>query len=363
MNSIIPPSSAPSIKNKIEGYKELINSIIREYEETKTPNQNKSNKKSNRQKITELFASIKDIIKYEPAEIKNELRKYTDPKRDEILLNFYKKYPMYLYYPDSNLPSSAPLTQNQINHYKELINNIIHDYEETKSNNENKSKKKNNRQKITDLFAIINKIQVPNPYVNKELFNKSRKNELKKYTRPKRQEILSNFKKKYPINNHISNFDLDNFTLGMQLVKEGEKLYYEAASEKDPKRKETLYNAAFDIFERSYKKHNNPVACEYISRYYSERTRDEFRHNREIYYIVRIRSWAKDIVSKIPKNEEISKKYLIKTMQILRTIPNKNNLFDSFGINYSSFSSGIKHELYFVHLVSEGTYNRFKLNV
>ena len=360
----IPPSSAPSIQNQIIGYKESINKIIRNYEETKSDNANKSNKKSNRQKITDLFALIKNIQRYEPPEIMNELKEYSHSKRDEILSNFHKKYPMYLYYPDSNSPSSAPSTQNQINHYKELINNIIHDYEETKSNNENKSKKKNNRQKITDLFAMINKIQVPNPYVNKELFNKSRKNELKKYTRPKRQEILSNFQKKYPINNHISeNFDLENFTLGMQLVKEGENLYYEAASEKDPKRKETLYNTAFDIFERSYKNHNNPVACEYISRYYSARTRDEFRHNREIYYIVRIRSWAKDIVSKIPKNEEISKKYLIKVMQILRTIPNKNNLFDSFGINYSSFSSGIKHELYFVHLVSEGTYNRFKLNI
>jgi len=212
---------------------------------------------------------------------------------------------------------------------------------------------------------MINEIQVPTPYVNKELFNKSRKNELKKYTRQKRQEILSNFQKKYPINNHISNFDFDlhNFTLGMQLAKEGEKLYYEAMSEKNPKRKEDLYNVAFDIFEESYKNHNNPVACEFISHYYSARTNDEFQHNREYNYIVGIRSWAKDIVSKIPKNEKISKKYLIKTMQILRTIPNKINLFDSFGINYDMFSSRIKHELYFVHHVREGTYNRFKLNI
>ena len=340
----------------------LINKIIRNYEETKSDNANKSNKKSNRQKITDLFYVIKNIKRDEPPEIRNELKEYSHQKRDEILSNFHEKYPRY--YPDSNSPSSSPSTQNQINHYKELINNIIRDYEETKSNNENKSKKKNNRQKITDLFAIINKIQVPNIYVNKELFNKSRKNELKKYTRPKRKEILSNFHKKYPINNHISaNFDFDNFTLGMQLAKEGEKLYYEGMSEKDPKRKEELFNAAFNFFEESYKNHNNPVACEFISRYYSARTRDEFRHNKEINYIVGIRSWAKEIFSKIPKNEEISKKYLIKTMQILRTIPNRINLFDSFGINYDMFSSRIKHELYFVHLVSEGTYNRFKLNI
>ena len=349
------PNSAPSIQNKI-------NKIIRNYEETKSDNSNKSNKKSNRQKITDLFALINSIKRDEPPKIRNELKEYSHPKRDKILSNFHEKYPRY--YPDSNSPSSAPSTQNQINHYKELINNIIRDYEETKSDNENKSKKKNNRQKITDLFAMINKIQVPNPYINKELFNKSRKNELKKYTRLKRQEILSNFQKKYPINNHISaNFDLHNFTLGMQLAKEGEKLYYEAMSEKDPKRKEELYNAAFDIFEESYKRYNNPVACEYISHYYSERTNEEFRHNKEINYIVGIRSWAKDIISKIKKNEEISKKYLIKTMQILRTIPNRINLFDSFGINYAMFSSRIRNELYFVHHVSEGTYNRFKLNI
>lgn len=262
----------------------------------------------------------------------------------------------------STPPSSAPSIQNQINSLKKLINDQINKYKAQKSDNANKSKKKNNRKKITDLFAIINRIQVPNPW-NESSKNDVKKNELKKYTRLKSQEILSNFQKKYPINNHITNFDFNNFRLGMELVKEGEKLYYEAASEKDDKRKVTLYNAAFDIFEISYKNHNNPVACEYISRYYSERTRDEFRHNREIYYIVRIRSWANEIVSKIPKNEEISKKYLIKVMQILRTIPNKNNLFDSFGINYSRFSSEIKHELYFVHLVSEGTYNRFKLNI
>lgn len=262
----------------------------------------------------------------------------------------------------STPPSSAPSIQNQINSLKKLINDQINEYKAQKSDNANKSKKKNNRKKITDLFAIINRIQVPNPW-NESSKNDVKKNELKKYTRPKRQEILSNFQKKYPLNNHITNFDLDNFTLGMQLVKEGEKLYYEAASEKDPKRKETLYNAAFDLFEESYKRYNNPVACEYISRYYSKRTNEEFRHNKKYYNIVRIKSWVKDIVSKIPKNEEISKNYLIKVMQILRTIPNKNNLFDSFGINYSSFSDEIKHELYFVHHVSEGTYNSFKLNI
>lgn len=263
----------------------------------------------------------------------------------------------------STSPSSAPSIQNQIKGYKESINNIIRNYEEIKSDNANKSNKKSNRQKITELFATINKIQVPNPW-NESSKNDVKKNELKKYTRPKRKEILSNFHKKYSINNHIlANFDFENFTLGMQLVKEGEKLYYEAMSEKDPKRKEDLYNAAFDLFEESYKRYNNPVACEYISRYYSDRTRDEFRHNKEINYIVGIRSWAKDILSKIPKNEEISKKYLIKTMQILRTIPNRINLFDKFGINYDMFSSRIKNELYFVHHVSEGTYNRFKLNI
>jgi hypothetical protein len=260
-------------------------------------------------------------------------------------------------------PSGAPSINIQINSYKELINKLISDYKAQKSNNANKSKKKNNRQKITDLFVQINRIQVPDPWNNSEK-NDVRKNELKKYSRPKRKEILSNFHKKYPINNHISaNFDLGNFTLGMQLAKEGEKLYYEAMSEKDPKRKQDLYNAAFDLFEESYKRYNNPVACEFISHYYSARTRDEFRHNKEINSIVGIRSWAKDIVSKIPKNEEISKKYLIKTMQILRTIPNRINLFDSFGINYASFSSRIKQELYFVHHVSEGTYNHFKLNI
>ena len=119
----IPPSSAPSIQNQIKGYKESINKIIRNYEETKSDNANKSNKKSNRQKITDLFALIKNIQRYEPPEIMNELKKYSHPKRDEILSNFHKKYPRYLYYPDSNSPSSAPSTQNQINHYKELINN------------------------------------------------------------------------------------------------------------------------------------------------------------------------------------------------------------------------------------------------
>lgn len=259
--------------------------------------------------------------------------------------------------------NNNPSINTRINGYKELINKLIRDYNAQKSNNANKSKKKNNRQKITDLFVQINRIQVPDPWNNSEK-NDVRKNELKKYSRPKRQEILSNFHKKYPINNHISaNFDLGNFTLGMQLAKEGEKLYYEAMSEKDPKRKQDLYNAAFDIFEKSYKIYNNPVACEYISRYYSTRTNEEFRHNREFHYIVEIKSWAKDIISKIPKNEKISEKYLIKVMQILRTIPSKNNLFESFGINYASFSSGIKHELYFVHHVSEGTYNHFKLNI
>ena len=63
-----------------------------------------------------------------------------------------------------------------------------------------------------------------------------------------------------------------------------------------------IINSAFDIFEESYKRYNNPVACEYISRYYSERTNEEFQHNRELNYIVGIRSWAKDILSKIPKN-------------------------------------------------------------
>jgi hypothetical protein len=259
--------------------------------------------------------------------------------------------------------NNTPSINTRINGYKELINKLIRDYNAQKSDNANKSKKKNNRQKITDLFVQINRIQVPDPWNNSEK-NDVRKNELKKYSRPKRKEILSNFHKKYPINNHISaNFDLGNFTLGMQLAKEGEKLYYEAMSEKDPKRKQDLYNAAFDLFEESYKRYNNPVACEFISHYYSARTRDEFRHNKEINSIVGIRSWAKDIVSKIPKNEEISKKYLIKTMQILRTIPNRINLFDSFGINYASFSSRIKQELYFVHHVSEGTYNHFKLNI
>jgi len=252
----------------------------------------------------------------------------------------------------------------QIEIYKKEINNLIKNYKAEKSNNVNKSKKKNNRQKITDLFAQINQIQLPNPFVNKELINTPRKNELKKYTRPIRQEILSNFHKKYPINNHISaNFNFENFRTGMQIAKEGEKLYYEAMSERDPKRKEYLYNAAFDLFETSYKNHNNPVACEFISHYYSDRTREEFGHNKEFNRIVRIRSWAEDIISKIKKNEEMSKKYLIKTMQILRTIPNRINLFESFGINYDSFSSRIKHELYFVHGVSEGTYNRFKLNI
>ena len=205
-----------------------------------------------------------------------------------------------------NPPSSAPSIQNQINSLKKLINEEINAYKAQKSDNANKSKKKNNRQKITDLFFKINRIQVPNPYVK----NESRKNELKKYSRPKRKEILLNFHKKYPINNHIlANFDLDNFTLGIQLAKEGEKLYYEAMSEKDTRKKQDLYNAAFDIFEKSYKIYNNPVTCEYISRYYSERTNEEFRHNKELNYIVQIRSWAKDIVSKIPKNEKISEKY------------------------------------------------------
>ena len=260
--------------------------------------------------------------------------------------------------------NSATSIQNQINSLKKLINEEINAYKAQKSDNANKSKKKNNRQKITDLFFKINRIQMPNYYVKNELINKSRKNELKKYSRPKRKEILSNFQKKYPINNHISvNFDLGNFTLGMQLVKQGEKLYDEAKSEKDARKKEDLYNAAFDIFEKSYKIYNNPVACEYISRYYSTRTNEEFRHNREFHYIVEIKSWAKDIISKIPKNEKISEKYLIKVMQILRTIPNRINLFESFGINYASFSSRIKHELYFVHHVSEGTYNSFHLKI
>lgn len=260
-------------------------------------------------------------------------------------------------------PIIAPSTQKQINHYKKLINNTIRKYEETKSNNENKSKKKNNRKKITKLFAEINKLQLPDPNVNDELINKFRKNELKKYSRPKRQEILSKFHKKYPINNNISNFDYDNFRRGMEIALEGQKLYYEAMHEKDSKKAKNLYNAAFHLFKDSYENYNNPVACEYISHYYSERTKDEFQHNRKLNSIVGIRAWAKDINSNIRKNEETSKKYLIKAMQILRTIPNKFNLFDSFGINYSVFSSRIKTELYFVHDVSEGTYNRFELNI
>lgn len=252
-------------------------------------------------------------------------------------------------------PSSAPLAQNQINHYKKLINNKIREYKETKSNNENKSKKKNNKKKIFHLFTFINEIQRSEaPEI---------KNKLKEYSRPKRKEILSNFHKKYPINNNISNFDYDNFRRGMEIALEGQKLYYEAMHEKDSKKAKNLYNAAFHLFKDSYENYNNPVACEYISHYYSERTIDDFQHNRKLNFIVGIRAWAKDINSNIKKNEEMSKKYLIKAMQILRTIPNKYNLFDSFGINYSDFSSRIKTELYFVHHVREGTYNKFQLNI
>ncbi len=245
----------------------------------------------------------------------------------------------------------------KINLYKNNINKLINEYKKIKSSNENKSKKKNNRQKITDLFAEINWIQYDKP---PEI-----KNKLKEYSRSKRKEILSNFEQKYPINNHISkNFDFDNFRKGMQIALEGVRLYDQAIQENVNLRKK-LYNGALKLFEESYKTYNNPVACVYISHYYSERIREDFLNNKQIYSssTVKIKSWAKNINSNIAKNEEISKKYLIKAMQILKTIPNKNNLFNSFGINYNNFSKRIKEELYFVHYISEGTYSNFQLNI
>ena len=151
----------------------------------------------------------------------------------------------------------------------------------------------------------------------------------------------------------------------MEIALEGQKLYYEAMHEKDSKKAKNLYNTAFHLFKDSYENYNNPVACEYISHYYSERIREDFLNNKQIYSssTVKIISWAKNINSNIAKNEEISKKYLIKAMQILKTIPNKNNLFNSFGINYNNFSKRIKEELYFVHHISEGTYSNFQLNI
>jgi hypothetical protein len=120
---------------------------------------------------------------------------------------------------------------------------------------------------------------------------------------------------------NISNEEIEHIREGFELVKRGDELFNRAWLLTTQNKKE-LFDAAFDLFKRSYDEYKNPNACERISRYYSTvgARGTIITNGSDIHHFS---PWSDIIVSKIEKNRELSKKYLIEALILIKKIHKK----------------------------------------
>jgi hypothetical protein len=141
-----------------------------------------------------------------------------------------------------------------------------------------------------------------------------------------------------------SNEEIEHIRAGFELVKRGDELFKRAYLQNTQNKKE-LFDAAFDLFKRSYDEYKNPAACERISRYYST---VNSRENEQIngYIQIKFKPYSDIIVSKIEKNSNLSRNYLIQAIKLIKKIP--KNLLSLYSEYYIDTKS-IKNILYYKH--------------
>ena len=154
-----------------------------------------------------------------------------------------------------------------------------------------------------------------------------------------------------------SNEEIEHIREGFELVKRGNELFDTAYLQNTQKNKEELYDAAFDLFKRSYDEYKNPAACEPISRYYSTVNsfgNEQFNGERRIQF----KPWSNIIVSKIKKDSSLSRNYLIKAIKLIKKIPkNLLSLYSEYPIN----TKLIKDILYYKHELDDSAIKYFIL--